>query len=72
MGTLGFINIFYGNDADFGVFMILISFLFYAPFGQFLKNKLNISISVWIKIVLTIFLIWTNLAVGAVAERYLF
>jgi len=72
ISVLGILNICYGNDADFGVFLILISLVFYPPTNLFIKNRFRWVIPVWIKVLLAIFLIWANLAVGALAEGYVF
>ncbi len=70
--TVGFINLRYGNDADFGLFLIVVSFFYFPPVQLLLKTRFGLTIPVWIKIVCAVLLIWVNLAVGAIAEGYVF
>jgi len=70
----GLLNLFRGNDFGFGVFLILLSFIYFPPtntlLNNFLKKKLNFSIHYIVKIMLALFIIWVTLAVGAIAEGY--
>ena len=59
---LGILNLLYGNDADFGAFLVLISFVFYPPVNQFVQNRFHFSIPVWMKVVGIIGLVVTILA----------
>jgi len=68
---VGVLNMFYGNDADFGLFLILVSFFYFPPIQTLIKNRLGITIPVWVKIILAIVLVWVNLAIGAISEGYL-
>lgn len=70
--SLGILNLLAGNDSDFGVFLVMISFAFYPPVNEFIKKQFKIPVPNWFKIVLAIVLIWINLAVGAIAEGYVF
>jgi len=70
--ALGITNIIYGNDSDFGFFLVLLSFIFYPPIGKFLKSHFGFLIPIWVKIVLALFILWSNIAVGAIAEGYVF
>ena len=69
---LGILNLLYGNDADFGAFLVLISFVFYPPVNQFVQNRFHFSIPVWMKVVLAVLLLWVNMTVGAIAEGFVF
>lgn len=70
----GLLNLFRGNDFGFGVFLILLSLIYFPPtnifLNNFLKKKFNFSIHYMVKIILGIFIIWVTLAVGALAEGY--
>ncbi|NLP57685.1 hypothetical protein [Lutibacter sp. B1] len=68
----GLLNLFYGNDFGLGVFFIFLSFIYLLPINKFLKNKFGFSIHYSLKIVLALFIIWVTLAVGAIAEGYVF
>ncbi len=70
----GLLNLFRGNDFGFGVFLIILS-LVYFPFAynyinSLVHEKFNFSINYLMKITLGIFIIWATLAVGALAEGY--
>ncbi len=68
--TDGILNLFRGNDFGFGVFLILLSFIYFPPANTFLKKSFNFSIPYIVKILMGIFIIWVTLAVGALAEGY--
>ena len=70
--TVGILNIIFGNDADFGVFLVLLAFLYFPPVTNYIKKQFRIALPVWIKIVLALLCIWANLAVGAIAEGNVF
>jgi len=70
--TVGILNIVFGNDADFGVFLLLLALLYFPPVTNYIKKQFGFTLPVWIKMVLAIFSIWANLAVGAIAEGFLF
>ncbi|MGW8123228.1 hypothetical protein ACV07N_11265 [Roseivirga echinicomitans] len=68
--ALGLMNISRGNDFGFGVFLIILSLIYFPPSSKLLTKKLGISIHYLVKIGLAIFIIWAILAVGAIAEGY--
>ena len=68
--TVGILNIIFGNDADFGVFLVLLAFFYFPPVTNYIKKQFGFALPVWIKIILALLCIWANLAVGAIAERY--
>lgn len=67
---IGLLNVFRGNDQDFGVGLMLVSFIFYPPVDALVRRIVGFSVHYAFKIILAIFLIWVNLAVGALAEGY--
>ena len=62
--TVGIINIFWGNDLPFGIFITLLSFVYFPPFETFVKQKTGLLIHPILKIILAIFIIWSTLGVG--------
>jgi hypothetical protein len=62
--AIGIINTFWGNDAGYGVLIILLSFVFYPPVNGLIKEKLGFAIPVLLKIVIGLFIIWTAIGVG--------
>lgn len=64
--AIGVVNTFWGNDPGFGVFIILLSFVYFLPVNDILKKMTNFSIPGMgiVKIVLGIFILWAALGVG--------
>jgi hypothetical protein len=62
--AIGILNIFWGNDQGFGIFILLLSFIYFPPVNRIFKEKTGFSIHKNIKIVLGIFIIWAALGVG--------
>ena len=64
--AIGVVNTFWGNDPGFGVFIILLSFVYFLPVNEILKKMTNFSIPRMgiVKILLGIFILWTSLGVG--------
>ncbi|MEI9946448.1 MAG: hypothetical protein WDN26_19785 [Chitinophagaceae bacterium] len=62
----GIINTFWGNDPGFGVFLIILSFVYFLPVNAILKKITGFSIPRMglFKIVLALFIIWVTLGVG--------
>ena len=69
--TVGLINTFWGNDAAFGVFLILLSFVYFLPVNAILQNLAGFSIPKMtiLKIALGIFIIWASLGVGELFDK---
>jgi hypothetical protein len=60
----GIINIFWGNDQIFGVFIVLLSFVYF-PWGDVVFQRIaNINIPGRAKLILAIVIIWILLGVG--------
>ena len=68
MGVLGagLINMFWGNDHEFGVFLVLLSFVYLLPFNDILKKMSGFSIPKMeiVKILLAIFIVFAIFGVG--------
>ncbi|NUO02226.1 MAG: hypothetical protein HUU01_16605 [Saprospiraceae bacterium] len=67
--AIGLINTFWGNDSLFGVFIVLLSFVFLPPVHAIVKNKIGFSIPVIAKIALGIFIVWASLGVGELFDK---
>lgn len=61
---IGIINTFWGNDAGYGIFVILLSLVFFPPVGRLIKMKTGRSIPVVAKIIIAVFILWSALGVG--------
>ncbi len=62
--AIGLINTFWGNDAGFGIFIILLSLAYFPPANTLLKKVTGFSIPVIAKILLAIFILWAAMGVG--------
>lgn len=60
----GLINAFWGNDPGFGVFIVILSFIYFPPVTALIKRWTGVSIPLIAKIGLGLFIIWASLGVG--------
>ena len=69
--AIGIVNTFWGNDPEFGVFVLLLSFVYFLPVNSILKKMTGITIPKLglIKILLAIFIIWAALGVGELYDK---
>ena len=69
----GIVNTFWGNDPGFGVFILLLSFVYFPPTSAILdaifKRVTGFSIPKIGQIVLGIFIIWATLGVGELFDK---
>ncbi len=64
--AIGLVNLFWGNDTGFGVFLLLLSLVYFLPVNAILRKLTGLSIPKLgiVKIVLGIFILWVSLGVG--------
>ncbi len=67
--AIGIINTFWGNDPQFGIFIILLSFLYFPPVTRLIKNKIGFSVSTVLKLVIGAFIIWAAMGVGELFDK---
>lgn len=67
--AIGLLNIFWGNDPEFGVFLLLLSFVYFPPLNAILKKRTGFSIPGIVKIGLGIFIVWASLGVGELFNK---
>lgn len=67
--AIGIINMGWGNDPEFGVFILLLSLLYIPPVNTYLQQLTGIIIPVWIKILTGIFILWASLGVGELFDK---
>jgi hypothetical protein len=65
----GIINMFWGNDASFGVFLALFSFIYFPPANSLIEKRFGFSIHFIVKIILGVFIIWASLGVGELFDK---
>ncbi|WP_266204718.1 hypothetical protein [Pontibacter kalidii] len=69
--AIGFVNTFWGNDPGFGVFIILLSLIYFFPVNTILQRLLGFSIPKigLVKILLGMFIIWAAMGVGELFDK---
>jgi hypothetical protein len=67
--TIGLINSFVGNDPEFGVFIVLISLMYYPPIQQLFQKQIGFSIPKWTLIGVGLFVLWASLGVGELTDK---
>jgi hypothetical protein len=67
--AIGVINTFWGNDPGFGVFIVLLSLVYFPPLTALFKEKTGFAIPRVIKILLGLFILWAALGVGELFDK---
>ncbi|MEK6300436.1 MAG: hypothetical protein AABO41_06910 [Acidobacteriota bacterium] len=69
--AIGVVNTFWGNDPGFGVFILLLSFVYFLPVNDILKKLTGFSIPRMgiVKLLLGIFILWASLGVGELFDK---
>lgn len=67
--AIGIINTLWGNNPGYGIFIILLSFVYFPPVTVLIKKITGISIHYILKILLAIFILWSALGVGELGDK---
>lgn len=67
--AIGVVNTFWGNDPGFGIFILLLSFVFFPPANTLLKKWTGFAIPGIAKIVLALFICWASVGVGELFDK---
>lgn len=67
--TIGIVNCVVGNDPEFGVFILLLSLLFYPPLRLVFQQKTGRKIPTLVLILLGLFIVWSSLGVGELLDK---
>ncbi|WP_242928656.1 hypothetical protein [Pontibacter vulgaris] len=69
--AIGVVNTFWGNDTGFGIFIILLSLVYFLPVNDILKRITGFSIpKFWVvKILLGMFILWAAMGVGELFDK---
>ena len=69
--AIGVINSFWGNDPGYGVFILLLSLVYFLPVNDIVRKTTGFSIPRMgtAKILLGIFIMWTALGVGELFDK---
>lgn len=62
--SIGVVNTFWGNDAVFGIMIILLSFVFFPPVNSIFTKLTGFAIPRIVKMILGLFILWAALGVG--------
>jgi hypothetical protein len=69
----GVVNTFWGNDPGFGIFVLLLSLVYFPPTGAILngiaKQWVGFRVPKIAKIALGIFIVWATLGVGELFDK---
>ena len=68
---IGIVNMFWGNDPGFGVFILLLSFVYFLPVNTILRKQTGLSIPRMslVRILLALFIIWAAVGVGELFDK---
>ncbi|OKL38471.1 hypothetical protein [Pontibacter flavimaris] len=69
--AIGFVNTFWGNDPGFGIFILLLSLLYFLPVNVIIQRVLGFSIpKMWlVKILVGAFILWAAMGVGELFDK---
>ncbi|HET6557125.1 MAG TPA: hypothetical protein VFG54_07405 [Prolixibacteraceae bacterium] len=67
--AIGFVNTFWGNDPGFGIFVLLLSLVYFAPSDILFKRITGFGIPVIAKVALGLFIVWAALGVGELFDK---
>jgi hypothetical protein len=67
--AIGIVNCVVGNDPEFGVFIFILSLLFYPPLRLVFQQKTGRKIPALVLILLGLFVFWSSLGVGELLEK---
>lgn len=67
--TIGMVNMFWGNDPGFGVFILLLSFVYFPRLHAMFRQKTGLAIPGIVKVLLGIFILWAALGVGELFDK---
>lgn len=67
--AIGMVNIFWGNDPFYGLFIVLLSFLFLPYVGNIVEAISGFRIRGYMKVLLGLFILWSALGVGELFDK---
>lgn len=69
--AIGIVNTFWGNDPGFGIFILLLSFLYFLPVNTILNKITGFVIPRMgvVRIGLGLFIIWASVGVGELFDK---
>lgn len=67
--AIGLVNVFWGNDMGFGIFIVLLSLAFLPPLNALFREKTGFKIPRIVKILIGAFILWASLGVGELLDK---
>ena len=67
--AIGLVNICWGNDPLFGVFIAVLSFMYLPPVNMQIRKIIGFSIPLILKILVGLFIIWAAVGVGELFDK---
>lgn len=67
--VIGLVNTFWGNDPFFGVFIVLLSLMYFPPVNSVINRKTGFQVPWWVKIGVGLFILWAALGVGELFDK---
>ncbi|RYZ60941.1 MAG: hypothetical protein EOO14_06345 [Chitinophagaceae bacterium] len=67
--AIGLINACWGNDFEYGVFIVLLSIVFLPPVQGWIKKLTGFTIPLLAKVILALFILWSALGVGELFDK---
>lgn len=67
--AIGIVNMCWGNDAMFGLFLFTLSLVYYPPLHSLFRKLTGYAVHGVLKILLAIFIIWASLGVGQLFDK---
>lgn len=67
--AIGIVNICWGNDAVFGIFLFALSLGYYPPLHALFRKLTGYQVHPAIKIALAVFIIWASVGVGELFDK---
>ena len=67
--AIGIVNTFWGNDPEFGVFVMLLSFAYFPPVTDLFQKITGFKIPGLLLIILGIFVLWAAFGVGELFDK---
>jgi len=67
--AIGLVNTFWGNDPFYGLFIVLLSFLFVPYVSNLVKATTGFRIRGYMKVLLGLFILWSALGVGELFDK---
>ena len=66
---IALINIFWGNDSIFGIFLLFLALSYVPTINDLIALKTGIRLPLWSKIAIDVFIIWSSLGVGELFDK---